>query len=181
MGAVQLAITLLRLGDLTRYISHSVIVGFTLGAGTLLVLDQVKNLLGLQAPGGVHDHFVPRFLRTLTEGGAIDPATMAIGLGSIAAVLGLRWLKRRLGLELVPELVVVVVAAALLVGILGLDRNGCASPCSACPRPSPSRRARSRSQTSTMLAIRRAYELIPAPCRVCPRGAGPDRPLHYVI
>src|SRR5262249_20699692 len=38
MGAIQLAISLARLGDLTRYISHSVIVGFTLGASVLLVL-----------------------------------------------------------------------------------------------------------------------------------------------
>ena len=51
VGAIQLGITLLRLGDLTRYISHSVIVGFTLGAGSLLVLDQMKNLLGLHAVG----------------------------------------------------------------------------------------------------------------------------------
>jgi SulP family sulfate permease len=49
VGAIQLVITLLRLGDLERYISHSVIVGFTLGAGVLLVLDQIKNLLGLPA------------------------------------------------------------------------------------------------------------------------------------
>jgi SulP family sulfate permease len=46
VGAIQLAISLLRLGDLTRYISHSVIVGFTAGASVLLVLDQMKNLLG---------------------------------------------------------------------------------------------------------------------------------------
>ena len=46
VGAIQLGITLFRLGDLTRYISHSVIVGFTAGAGSLLVLDQLKNLLG---------------------------------------------------------------------------------------------------------------------------------------
>ena len=43
-----MGIALLRLGDLTRYVSHSVIVGFTVGAGTLLVLDQLKNLLGLR-------------------------------------------------------------------------------------------------------------------------------------
>src|SRR4029434_9929177 len=44
VGAIQLGITLLRLGDLSRYISHSVIVGFSLGAGTLLVLDHVTQL-----------------------------------------------------------------------------------------------------------------------------------------
>ena len=90
VGAIQLGITLLRLGDLTRYISHSVIVGFTAGAGTLLVLDQMKNLFGLHAMGDAHDHFLVRFWRTLTEGGGIHAATAAIGLGTIALVLALR-------------------------------------------------------------------------------------------
>jgi SulP family sulfate permease len=124
VGAIQLGITLLRLGDLTRYISHSVIVGFTLGAGTLLVLDQLKNLLGFHAVGGVHDHFLWRFWRTLTEGGPIDPATAALGLGSIALVLALRWLKARLGWRLLPDLLLVVGLMAALVAQLGLDRDG---------------------------------------------------------
>src|SRR5256714_7120375 len=71
VGAVQLGIALLRLGDLTRYVSHSVIVGFTAGAGTLLVLDQMKNLLGLEARGGPEDHFLKRFWLSLTTGGGV--------------------------------------------------------------------------------------------------------------
>src|SRR5687767_7724310 len=73
VGLIQLGITLLRLGDLSRYISHSVIVGFTLGAGTLLVLDQLKNLFGLTARGDIHDHFVVRLFATLTGGGIHEP------------------------------------------------------------------------------------------------------------
>src|SRR5262245_58917363 len=42
-GLFQTGITLLRLGDLSRFISHAVIVGFTAGASVLLVLDQLKN------------------------------------------------------------------------------------------------------------------------------------------
>ena len=61
VGVVQLGITLLRLGDLNRFISHAVIVGFTLGAAVLLVLDQLKNLLGLAAKGTGEDHFLKRF------------------------------------------------------------------------------------------------------------------------
>lgn len=34
IGVIQLGISLFRLGDLTRNISHSVIVGFTFGAAT---------------------------------------------------------------------------------------------------------------------------------------------------
>ena len=50
-----MGIALLRLGDLTRYVSHSVIIGFTVGAGSLLVLDQTKNLLGLETRGHPED------------------------------------------------------------------------------------------------------------------------------
>ena len=58
VGSIQIGITLLQLGDLTRYISHSVIVGFTVGASVLLVLDQLKNLLGMKAMGDPHAAFL---------------------------------------------------------------------------------------------------------------------------
>jgi SulP family sulfate permease len=124
VGAVQLVITLFRLGDLTRYISHSVIVGFTLGAGTLLVLDQVKNLLGFAPVGDVHAHFLVRFWRSLAEGGPLHGPTAAIGLGSIALVLALRFAKARLGWRLLPDLLLVVIAMAFAVAELGLDARG---------------------------------------------------------
>jgi SulP family sulfate permease len=124
VGAVQLGITLLRLGDLTRYISHSVIVGFTLGAGSLLVLDQVKNLLGMRAVGDVHDHFLVRFVRSLGEGGPVHFETAAVGVSTIALVLVLRWLKARLEWRLLPELLIVVILMAGVVGWLGLDASG---------------------------------------------------------
>lgn len=124
IGAIQIGISLLRLGDLTRYISHSVIVGFTAGASLLLVLDQTKNLLGQKAVGDVHDHFLVRFYRSLTEGGGVHGPTLALGLASIALVLGFRWLKGRLRMPLFPELLVVVAIMAAVTGFLGLDKEG---------------------------------------------------------
>jgi SulP family sulfate permease len=126
VGASQLAITLLRLGDLTRYISHSVIVGFTLGAGTLLVLEQLKNLLGLKAVGDVHDPFVFRFFRTMTEGGDVHTGTVAVGLGVMASVVALRWVKGKLGLPLLPELLLVVVGVSWLSMTLDFKAAGVA-------------------------------------------------------
>ena len=124
VGVIQLIITAGRLGDLTRFISHSVIVGFTLGASALLVLDQTKNVLGLKAMGGVHDHFVYRFWLTMTEGGPVHLATLSIALGTIALVVGLRWLKDRFGLRMLPELLVTVLAMATVVAWLGLEAKG---------------------------------------------------------
>src|SRR5712692_4306409 len=74
VGTTQLGIALLRLGDLTRYISSSVIVGFTVGAATLLVLDQMKNFFGWEVRGDVAQpgsHFLKRFWLSLTTGGGI--------------------------------------------------------------------------------------------------------------
>jgi SulP family sulfate permease len=124
VGVIQLVITLLRLGDLTRYISHSVIVGFTLGASTLLVLDQMKNLFGLRAMGGVHDHFVYRFWLTMTQDASVHIPTLAVGLGTIAMVILLRWLKARLGLRLLPELLITVLFMAAVVAWRGLEATG---------------------------------------------------------
>jgi SulP family sulfate permease len=126
VGSIQLAISFLRLGDLTRYISHSVIVGFTAGASVLLVLDQMKNLLGLKAVGDVHAHFLVRFWRTMTEGGAIHGPTFLIGAMSILLVLVLRGLKRWLDWKLLPEFLIVVILMAIVTATLDLGARGVA-------------------------------------------------------
>src|SRR5262245_64684413 len=90
VASTQVGIALLWLGDLTRYISHSVILGFTLGAATLLVLDQAKSLLGLEARGSPEDHFLMRFWLSLTTGGAVHWPTFLLGAGTVVIVLGIR-------------------------------------------------------------------------------------------
>jgi SulP family sulfate permease len=124
IGAIQLTITLLRLGDLTRFISHSVIVGFTFGAGSLLIIDQVKNLVGIPGLGGAHDHLLYRFWLTMTEGGGPHLATTLVGFGTIALVIILRKLKRALNLPLLPDLLLVVCVMAALVAWFDLDQQG---------------------------------------------------------
>jgi SulP family sulfate permease len=123
VGAVQTGITLLRLGDLTRYISHAVIVGFTLGAAVLLVLDQLKNLLGLPAQGTGDDHFLKRFWLTLSHAGQTNHATLLVGLATIGVALTLRWINLRLRIRL-PELLLAVICAAAAVWGWALDEQG---------------------------------------------------------
>jgi SulP family sulfate permease len=114
IGVIQIGITLLRLGDLTRYISHAVIVGFTAGAAVLLVLDQLKNFFGLKAQGDPHDHFLKRLWLTLTDGGSIDATTVMLGVGTVAFVIGLHLINRCLRWRL-PELLLGMILAALVV------------------------------------------------------------------
>src|SRR6187399_2582897 len=103
VGVIQTGISLLRLGDLTRYVSHAVIVGFTLGASILLVLDQLKNLLGLAAAGTGEDHFLKRVWLTLSHIDQTNHTALAIGLGTVAIALTLRWVNQRWHLR-IPDL-----------------------------------------------------------------------------
>jgi SulP family sulfate permease len=123
IGGIQTGITLLRLGDLSRYISHAVIVGFTAGASVLLVLDQLKNVLGLSAKGEHHDHFVKRFWLTMTQGGPVHWPTVWVACATIAAALALRCLNRRLKLGL-PELLLAIGAAGWAVWNWNLADQG---------------------------------------------------------
>src|SRR4051794_9057064 len=108
VGLIQVGISLLRLGDLTRYVSHAVIVGFTLGAAVLLVLDQLKNLLGIPAAGTGEDHFLKRVWLTLSHIQQTNLPSLYIGLGTVAIALALRWVNMRLGLRL-PDLLLALI------------------------------------------------------------------------
>jgi SulP family sulfate permease len=126
VGGFQTLITLLRLGDLTRYISHSVVVGFTVGASMLLVIDQTRNLFGWSGGGDPHEHFLLRTWHTWTQSGPPQLATTVIGVGAIACLLGLRAIKKRFNWPLLPELLITVVASAYAVAAMGLDKQGVA-------------------------------------------------------
>lgn len=126
VGLFQTVITLFRLGDLTRYISHSVVVGFTLGASLLLVIDQTRNLFGWTFVGDSGQHFLLRTWAVWSHSGAPHQATTLIGVGSMVLVIVLRVLKRRLGWPLLPELLLTVMVAAALVAHFRLDQQGVA-------------------------------------------------------
>jgi SulP family sulfate permease len=124
VGGFQTLITLLRLGDLTRFISHSVVIGFTTGASLLLVVDQTRNIFGWTNRGTSHEHFLVRTWHTWTTNGAPHVATTLVGIASIVLVLVLRFLKKKLRWPLFPELLITVIASAILVAVLRLDEQG---------------------------------------------------------
>ena len=51
-GLFQFAMGLLRMGKLVNFVSHSVILGFTAGAGILISFKQVKYVFGVDIPQG---------------------------------------------------------------------------------------------------------------------------------
>jgi SulP family sulfate permease len=123
VGTIQTGISLLRLGDLTKYVSHAVIVGFTLGASVLLVLDQLKNLLGIPAAGTGEDHFLKRFWLTMQHIDKTNYPSLWIGLGTVGIALALRWVNARLRIRL-PDLLLALICTTVIVANWRLDSQG---------------------------------------------------------
>jgi SulP family sulfate permease len=95
IGVIQILISVLKLGDLTRYISESVITGFMNGAATLTVVGQIGNALGLKNQGTGHQHVFYRLWLTLTQHAPLNLKALAISGGSIVLTLAARRLVRR--------------------------------------------------------------------------------------
>lgn len=118
IGAIQIAIAVFRLGDLTRYISESVILGFMAGAAFLLALGQVANLLGVKDKGTGQMNILHRVWITLTQGDPYNPRAIAISLATIGLALLFRRAVRRWRLPQMDMLVVLLLVggSAFLLG-----------------------------------------------------------------
>ncbi|MDO9595845.1 MAG: SulP family inorganic anion transporter [Lutibacter sp.] len=51
-GLFQFAMGLMRMGKLVNFVSHSVIIGFTAGAGILIAVKQLRHVFGIKVPQG---------------------------------------------------------------------------------------------------------------------------------
>ncbi len=51
-GLFQFAMGLLKMGKLVNFVSHSVIIGFTAGAGILIAFKQLQHVFGIDVPQG---------------------------------------------------------------------------------------------------------------------------------
>ena len=116
VGAIQIFIAVFKLGDLTRYISESVILGFMSAAAVLLAVGQVSNALGLRDKGSAAQHVLYRLWLTLTQGDPLNARAILITAATLVlAMLGRRLVQRyRLPrMDMIVVLVIVAVAAYL--------------------------------------------------------------------
>lgn len=117
-GVFALVAGLLRLGFLANFISEPVLKGFIVGLALNIVIGQAPKFFGVE--GGSGDFFL-KVWSLLTNLGHTNWLTFAIGLLSLALVLGLRRF-----LPVVPGSMVTVVLGIVAVAVFGLDRHGVA-------------------------------------------------------
>ena len=113
-GGLQIGAGLLRLGTLVSFLSVPVISGFTSAAALTIAANQVKDLLGVSA-SGTSATLLDTVRGLLPRLGDTRLLTVAVGVGSIVALVLVRRFVPRL-----PGPLLVVVAAAVVVALPGL-------------------------------------------------------------
>ena len=105
-GLMMLVMGLLRLGRIVNFVSHTVVVGFTAGAGTLIIASQLRNFFGIELPAGSSFLTIVReFTLHVLEA---KPYVVLVGAVTLAAGI----LSRRL-VEKVPYMITALVAGSV--------------------------------------------------------------------
>jgi SulP family sulfate permease len=126
VGTFQILIAVFKLGDLTRYISESVILGFLLAAAVLIAVGQLGNALGVKDQGTGRMSVLKRTYLTLFQGDAINYRAIVLSAATVVLAVVLRRLVKRFGLPQLDLLAVLVLAAliAYLAGWSTEDHTG---------------------------------------------------------
>jgi len=107
-GVFQWLLGLLRFGALVNFVSHSVVLGFTLGAAVVIALGQLPNLLGLDLPSQATA--LDSLMSLASHLHELDKPSLALGLGTLALGVALK-----LCLPRWPSLLITLVLSSLLV------------------------------------------------------------------
>lgn len=105
-GAMLIAFGLARLGFVAQLLSQPVVGGFIAGSAILIALGQLKPLLGIAS---------------LADWSGINPATAALGVGTVAFLMLARARLPGLAGKLAP--MAAIIAGTALTAIFGLDER----------------------------------------------------------
>jgi SulP family sulfate permease len=118
-GLFQLAFAFMRLGSITRFVSPSVMTGFTAGAAIIIALSQIEEALGISLPSTSDLPYFFAELRTQLPGyNLYGLALFTVTFASAALIRHFRphW----------PNYLIALLASSLLAQLIGAQDHGVA-------------------------------------------------------
>ncbi len=118
-GLFQFTMGLLKMGKLVNFVSHSVIIGFTAGAGILIAFKQLKHVFGIKVPqGSTIVEIVTYISKHISE---TNWYVFLVAIGTLAIALLVKVFIKPLSRY---YMLIAIVLGSLLAIILGGDANG---------------------------------------------------------
>ncbi|MEN2467361.1 SulP family inorganic anion transporter [Ornithinibacillus sp. JPR2-1] len=117
VGAIQLVMGIVRIGSILKYISTSVIYGFTSALAIIIMLNQLPSILGIDLPS--YQGFFSYLNQVFTHLPMMNILTLAIGLGSIFILI---LFQKKFHVKIGP--LVVIILSVLVVDFFHLNKEG---------------------------------------------------------
>ncbi|UJF24848.1 SulP family inorganic anion transporter [Suttonella sp. R2A3] len=117
VGIIQLGFGIFRLGGLVNFISHTVIIGFTAGAGTLIISSQLPTILGITLPRGLS--FFEKWTIIFEKSAVFHTPSMIIAAVTVITAIWVRRYRRKW-----PHMLLGLMAGMLAGLILKAPENG---------------------------------------------------------
>ncbi|PLX36282.1 MAG: sodium-independent anion transporter [Hyphomicrobiales bacterium] len=112
-GLYQLVLGLARMGALVNFVSHTVVVGFTAGAGILIATSQMKNVLGINLPKG--ESFIHTWRDLWLHIGEMNLYILLVSASTLVIAILIK--------KFVPKLPNLLIAM-IIAGLIALGING---------------------------------------------------------
>ena len=110
-GALMVLAGVLRLGRFTRFVSHSVMIGFLTGVAANIVFGQLPDLTGVDTEGSTS---LAKGIDVILHPGSIDLPSLLAGLGTVVLLVVL-------GRTMVAPYASIIALAIPTVLVLGID------------------------------------------------------------
>ncbi len=117
-GVLFLLLAVFKLGWIAQFLSKAVVTGFLAGAAVDVVIGELPKLTGTSSDGDNAWRELGSWFRTLDD---IHWTTLVVGVGSLAVILALRFLKPE-----IPGALVLVVGGLLASAVFDLGAHGVA-------------------------------------------------------
>jgi SulP family sulfate permease len=131
IGVMQLVVSAFKAGNLTRFVSESVLTGFTAGAGIYIAINQLPAALGIEKKqlatqlGGWTPPPVPLadLMRTLSSIDKVNFYALAVAAATVVIVRALQFVESKSG-KRIPSPFITVVLVTLGAFLLGWADHG---------------------------------------------------------
>ncbi len=114
VGVIQLGLALGRAGKLAGFVSHSVMLGFTMAAAVLIFVSQLKDALGLELERG--GSVFERLSRVVQHWSEIEPSTLVVASVTFGTAYLLTKFARRL-----PGFMIALIVGSVVAQVFFAD------------------------------------------------------------
>ncbi|MDQ7092398.1 SulP family inorganic anion transporter [Desulfosporosinus sp. PR] len=119
VGALQMFYGVVKLGKVINFVSHSVIVGFTAGAGVLIALGQLNTVLSISIKNSAQMPTMEKVYYVFKHINQTNLYALGLGILTILIILGCKKINKNL-----PGALIGIVVPIVIIILFALDKKG---------------------------------------------------------